>query len=86
MRSWTRAARVAILCSVAFRDHLLSTIRAARPVLEAPGVLVIGAEVPNPLDPGVAATLVVSQDLDIGVPVHGRAVLLRRLETGDPDL
>ncbi len=64
---------------MAFRDRLLSTIRAARPVLEAPGVLVVGSEVPNLLEPGVAATLVVSQDLDIGVPVAGHAAVRQRL-------
>jgi hypothetical protein len=52
---------------VAFRDRLLATIRAARPVLEDPGVLVVGSEVPNLLEPGAAATLVVSQDLDISL-------------------
>ncbi|HLA76641.1 MAG TPA: hypothetical protein VJU18_03570 [Vicinamibacteria bacterium] len=64
---------------MAFRDRLLSTIRAARPVLEAPGTLVVGSEVPNLLEPGFAATLVVSQDLDIGVPVDGHAALKERL-------
>ncbi len=62
-----------------FRDRLLATIRAARPVLEDPGVIVIGSEVPNLLEPGVAATLVVSQDLDIGVPVERHAAVKRRL-------
>jgi len=33
------------------------------------GVLVIGSEVPNLLEPGAGSTLVVSQDVDIGVPV-----------------
>jgi hypothetical protein len=52
---------------------LVATIHAARPVLELPDILVIGSEVPNLLEPGLAATLVVSQDLDIGVPIarHG---------------
>jgi hypothetical protein len=35
---------------VEFRDRLLATIRAARAVLEAPGVLVVGSEVPNLLE------------------------------------
>ena len=65
--------------SVAFRDRLLATIRAARPVLEDSGVLVVGSEVPNLLEPGVAATLVVSQDLDIGVPVDRHGVVKERL-------
>ena len=64
---------------MAFRDRLLATIRAARPVLESPDVLVVGSEVPNLLEPGAAATLVVSQDLDIGVPVARHAELKRRL-------
>jgi hypothetical protein len=64
---------------VAFRDRLIATIRAARPVLESPGVLVVGSEVPNLLEPGAAATLVVSQDLDVGVPVSQHATLKERL-------
>ena len=65
-----------------FRDRLLATIQAARSVLEQPGVLVVGSEVPNLLEPGAAATLVVSQDLDIGVPIDCHAAVRRRL----PDL
>jgi len=64
---------------VAFRDRLLATIRAARPVLEAEGVLVVGSEVPNLLEPGAAATIIVSQDLDIGVPVDRHAAVKQRL-------
>jgi hypothetical protein len=64
---------------VAFRDRLVATIRAARAALESPGVLVVGSEVPNLLEPGAAATLVVSQDLDIGVPVAHHAALKSRL-------
>jgi hypothetical protein len=52
-----------------FRDRLLATINAAAPVIESAGVLIVGSEVPNLLEPGIASTLVVSQDLDIGVPV-----------------
>ncbi len=62
-----------------FRDRLLATIRAARPVLEQPGVLVVGSEVPNLLEPDAAATLIVSQDLDIGVPVDCHAAVKLRL-------
>lgn len=65
---------------VSFRDRLLATLRAARPVLEVPGVLVVGSEVPNLLQPDAAATLVVSQDLDVGVPVSGHAAVKRRLD------
>jgi hypothetical protein len=64
---------------VAFRDRLVATIRAARAVLEAEGVLVVGSEVPNLLEPGAAATLIVSQDLNIGVPVDRHAQVKRRL-------
>jgi hypothetical protein len=58
---------------VTFRDRLLATLRAIQPVLDVPGVMVAGSEVPNLLEVGAAATLVVSQDVDILVPmsVHG---------------
>jgi hypothetical protein len=62
-----------------FRDRLLATIEAARPVLEVPGVLVVGSEVPNLLECGAAATLVVSQDLDVGVPVSRHAAVKAHL-------
>jgi hypothetical protein len=62
-----------------FRDRLVATIGAARPVLEEPEILVVGSEVPNLLEPGAAATLVVSQDLDVGVPVGRHAAVKRRL-------
>ncbi len=62
-----------------FRDRLLATIAAARPVLETPGVLVVGSEVPNLLEPSAAATLVVSQDLDIGVPIAHHASVKQQL-------
>jgi hypothetical protein len=64
---------------MAFRDRLLATIRAAAPVLESPGVLIVGSEVPNLLEAGAAATLVVSQGLDLGVPVDRHAEVKRRL-------
>jgi hypothetical protein len=44
-----------ILVVVTFRDRLIATIRAARPVLESPGALVVGSQVPNLLE-GAAAT------------------------------
>jgi hypothetical protein len=62
-----------------FRERLFATIQAARSVLEDPGVLVIGSEVPNLLEAGSAATLVVSKDLDIGVPIDCHASVKRRL-------
>jgi len=42
-------------------------------------VLVIGSEVPNLFEAGAAATLVVSQDLDVGVPVEAHAAVKERL-------
>ena len=56
-----------------FRRRLLETLRVLQPVLDVPGVMVVGSEVPNLLEAGAASTLVVSQDVDIGVPVvcHG---------------
>lgn len=58
---------------VPFRDRLLRTLRALQPVLDQPGVLVIGSEVPNLLEQDAASTLVVSEDVDIGVPVASHA-------------
>ena len=52
-----------------FRDRLLGTLAALRPVLEEPGVLIVGSEVPNLLQPDAISTLVISQDVDLGVPV-----------------
>lgn len=52
-----------------FRDRLLASLRALQPVLAIEGVLVIGSEVPNLLQDEAASTLVVSQGVDIGVPV-----------------
>lgn len=56
-----------------FRAKLLNTLRAIQPVTDEPGVLVVGSEVPNLLQSQAASTLVVSQDVDIGIPVscHG---------------
>jgi hypothetical protein len=76
---WIGRARLPILVRVTFRERLLATIHAARPVLEVPGVLVVGSEVPNLLEPGAAATLVVSQDLDVGVPVERHAAVKQQL-------
>ncbi len=52
-----------------------------RPLLEEPGVLIVGSEVPNLLQPDAASTLVVSQDVDIGVPVDRHAAVKRRVGT-----
>lgn len=64
---------------VEFRDRLIATLRAIEPVLNEPGVLVIGSEVPNLLESGAASTLIVSQDIDIGVPVGRHAAIKQRL-------
>jgi hypothetical protein len=79
-RGLDRQAHPSYTPRVRFRDRLVATIRAARPVLEAEGVLVVGSEVPNLLEPGAAATLVVSQDLDLAVPVQGHAAVKARLD------
>lgn len=68
-----------MLSGVTFRAKLLETLRAFEPVISEPGVLVAGSEVPNLLEPGAAASLVVSQDVDIAVPVVGHARVKRRL-------
>lgn len=62
-----------------FRSRLLATLRRLAPLFEEEGVMVVGSEVPNLLQPAVAATLVVSQDVDIGVPVDRHAALKERL-------
>jgi hypothetical protein len=49
------------------------------PVLEVPDVLIVGSEVPNLLEPAAASTLVVSQDVDIGVPVARHAAVKEAL-------
>jgi hypothetical protein len=68
---------------MSFRERLLATLRAASPVYDAPGVVIVGSQVPNLLEPGAAATLVVSQDVDIGVPVSSHAAVKARLRQMD---
>lgn len=63
-----------------FRSRLIATLRAAEGVLGVPGVLVVGSEVPNLLQPGAASTLVVSQDVDLGIPVSAHAAVKERLD------
>lgn len=53
----------------AFRDRLIATLRAVQPVLDVSGVVVVGSEVPNLIEPQAASTLVVSQDVDIAIPL-----------------
>jgi len=65
---------------VTFRDRLIGTLRLLQPVLDEPGVLVVGSEVPNLLQPDLASTLVVSQDLEdpeLPLMVFGPLGLLR---------
>lgn len=49
-------------------------------MLECKAVMVVGSQVPNLLEPGAAATLVVSEELDVGVPVHRRPELKEQLD------
>lgn len=65
---------------VTFRDRLLATLRAVEPVLEVPGVLVAGSEVPNLLEANAAATLVVSQDVDLAIPIAAHEAVKARLD------
>jgi len=65
---------------VTFRDRLLATLRAVEPVLQVPGVLVAGSEVPNLLEANAAATLVVSQDVDLAIPVAVHEEVKARLD------
>ncbi len=67
------------MARMAFRDQLLATLRAVQPVLEVPGVMVVGSELPNLIEPDAAATLVVSKDVDIAVPVSVHAEVKSRL-------
>ena len=64
---------------MAFRDRLFATLRTMRPLFEEPGVLIVGSEAPNLLQPRAASTLVVSQGVDIGVPVERHAAVKERL-------
>lgn len=62
-----------------FRERLLGTLRRLQPILAEPGVLVVGSEVPNLLQPGAASTLVVSQDVDLAIPVDSVDSIKRHL-------
>lgn len=63
-----------------FRDRLLASIRAMQPIVEIPGVMVGGSQVPNLLEPDAAATLVVSQDIDLVIPVARHSEVKKALE------
>jgi hypothetical protein len=58
---------------VTFRDRLLQSLARVQPILEVPGVMVGGSQVPNLLQPDAASTLVVSQDVDLVIPVAAHA-------------
>ena len=62
-----------------FLDKLLETLRAVRPVLGEPGVMVIGSEVPNLLRIEAPHPLVISRDLDIAVPLNAHGGVKLRL-------
>jgi hypothetical protein len=65
---------------LSFRDRLLATLRAVEPILDVPGVLVAGSEVPNLLELDAASTLVVSQDVDLAIPVSVHEEVKARLD------
>lgn len=65
---------------VTFRERLLATLRAVEPILDVQGVLVAGSEVPNLLELGAASTLVVSQDVDLAIPVSVHDEVKARLD------
>lgn len=54
-------------------------MRLIAPVLNVEGVLVIGSEVPNLLERNAASTLVISQDVDVGVPISCHAEVKEKL-------
>ena len=64
---------------MSFRLKLLDTLRAIQPILREPGVLIAGSEVPNLMEPDARSSLVVSQDVDIAVPVEVHAAVKARL-------
>lgn len=63
-----------------FRDRLLATLRQMQPVLDVRGVMVGGSQVPNLLESDAASTLVVSQDVDLVVPVARHREVKKALE------
>jgi hypothetical protein len=65
---------------VTFRDRLLATLHAVEPILEVRGVLVAGSEVPNLLEKDAASTLVVSQDVDLAIPIAVHEEVKARLD------
>jgi hypothetical protein len=68
-----------IVFDVEFRSRLLATLKAIEPVLKVEGVIVAGSEVPNLLQPDAQSTLIVSEDVDIAVPVEQHTEVKRSL-------
>ncbi|HEV7238801.1 MAG TPA: hypothetical protein VGQ36_06135 [Thermoanaerobaculia bacterium] len=64
---------------MSFRDRLVASLKAAEAVLDVPGVMVAGSQVPNLLQPDASSTLVVSDDVDIVIPVSVHAEVKQRL-------
>ncbi|TVQ21596.1 MAG: hypothetical protein EA382_13360 [Spirochaetaceae bacterium] len=61
-----------------FRERLIRTLHALEPILRVPGVMVGGSEVPNLLEPDARSSLVVSQDVDIIVPIEAHGLVRDR--------
>jgi len=68
-----------IIARVDFLTRLAETLGAFEPVLREPGVMVVGSEVPNILMPDASVPLVISRDVDLGVPVSALGAVKRRL-------
>jgi hypothetical protein len=66
---------------MSFRERILASLTAAQEVLSVPGVMVAGSQVPNLLQPDAESTLVVSEDIDIVIPVSAHSEVKRRLGT-----
>lgn len=62
-----------------FRDRVLATLRAVEPILAVPDVLVAGSQLPNLLQADAASTLVVSQDVDVLIPIAQHERVKQRL-------
>ncbi len=63
-----------------FRTKLLATLGAIQPVLDEPGVLVAGSEVPNLLELDARSSLIVSDDVDIAIPISRHEQVKHRLK------
>ena len=62
-----------------FRSRLLKTLKAVVSIIEIPDILIGGSEVPNLIQPAVACNLVVSEDIDIVVPVPRHGTVKERI-------